>query len=116
MTRTLVALVSTAVRSMTCGLTFVALTSPAAGLATAAELSGTIQALDEEHRTYVLEDGTRLSVGPDQIFLRFDPGTKITVEYEEQDGRAVIKEFKRFGDPPQPLVPKAPAGSSRPRR
>ncbi len=61
-----------------------------AGLAVADEAAGKISAVDAE--TLVLEDGTSFTIGEGVSTEGLEPGTEVTVSYEEQDGQMVITE------------------------
>lgn len=57
-----------------------------AGLALAEEASGVIQIVDPATRTLQLEDGTTFVVSEGVPIEELQPGTEVTVSYEETDG------------------------------
>ncbi|MDX1423659.1 MAG: DUF1344 domain-containing protein [Kiloniellales bacterium] len=61
-----------------------------AGTAFADEAAGKISAVDSQ--TLVLEDGTTFTIGEGVSTEGLEPGTEVTVSYEEQDGQMVITE------------------------
>ena len=61
-----------------------------AATAFADEAAGKITAVDSE--TLVLEDGTTFTIGEGVSVEGLEPGTEVTVSYEEMDGQMVIKE------------------------
>lgn len=63
-----------------------------AGAASADEASGTIQSVDPDARTIVLEDGSTFTVGEAVDLESLSPGTEVTVSYEEQDGTKTATE------------------------
>jgi hypothetical protein len=58
----------------------------AAGIASAEEASGVIQTVDPAARTLQLEDGTIFMVSEGVPLEELQPGTEVTVSYEETDG------------------------------
>jgi len=63
-----------------------------AGLASADEASGKISAVDMDGRTIQLEDGTTFAVEEEVSLEGLEPGTEVTVSYEEQDDEKVASE------------------------
>jgi Cu/Ag efflux protein CusF len=61
-----------------------------AGIAIADEAAGKITAVDEQ--TLILEDGTTFTIGEGVSTEGLEPGTEVTVSYEEKDGQMVITE------------------------
>jgi len=61
-----------------------------AGIAMADEAAGKITAVDEQ--TLILEDGTTFTIGEGVSTEGLEPGTEVTVSYEEKDGQMVITE------------------------
>ena len=61
-----------------------------AGIASADEAAGKITTVDSE--TLVLEDGTTFTIGEGVSTEGLEPGTEVTVSYEEKDGQMVITE------------------------
>lgn len=59
-----------------------------AGIASADEAAGKITAVDSQ--TLVLEDGTTFTIGEGVSTEGLEPGTEVTVSYEEQDGQMVV--------------------------
>jgi Cu/Ag efflux protein CusF len=59
----------------------------ASGAALAAEASGKIQAVDPATRTLTLEDGTSYILGDGVAMDALQPGTDVTVSFEEADGQ-----------------------------
>jgi Cu/Ag efflux protein CusF len=59
-----------------------------AGIATADEAAGKITAVDAQ--TLVLEDGTTFTIGEGVSTEGLQPGTEVTVSYEEKDGQMVV--------------------------
>ena len=74
------------------GVTFalaVALTLPAAAM----EKQGTVRSVDIGEQSFVLEDGTELSLSSDHL-VHVSPGDKVLVTYETKEGRNVVVEFE----------------------
>jgi hypothetical protein len=63
-----------------------------AGSALAEEASGTVMAVDPASRMIQLDDGAVYSVSEDVAIEALQPGTEVTVSYEEQNGENVITE------------------------
>ena len=63
-----------------------------AGLANAEEASGKISSVDMKSRTIQLEDGTSFTVEEAVSLEGLEPGTEVTVSFEEQDGENVASE------------------------
>ncbi|HEX9770307.1 MAG TPA: DUF1344 domain-containing protein [Kiloniellales bacterium] len=59
-------------------------------VAQADEAAGKISAVDASSIT--LEDGTTFTIGEGVSTEGLEPGTEVTVSYEEQDGQKVAKE------------------------
>jgi hypothetical protein len=57
------------------------------GAALAEDASGKIQAVDPAARTIQLEDGTIFAVAEGVAMDTLQPGTEVTVSYEENDGQ-----------------------------
>ncbi len=66
------------------------LTLPAAAENTA----GTVQSIDKADKSFVLQDGTRLSVVSDR-HLDMVPGDFVLATYETQDGKNVVTRVER---------------------
>ena len=62
-----------------------------AGLAMADEAAGKVTAVDSE--TLILEDGTTFTIGEGVSVEGLEPGTEVTVSFEEQDGQMVVTEI-----------------------
>ena len=62
----------------------------AAAIAQADETAGTVAAADMY--TLVLEDGTTFTLAEGLSLEGLEPGTEVTVSYEEQDGKLVATE------------------------
>lgn len=62
------------------------------GLASAEEASGKIAAVDMDARTIQLEDGNTFTVQEGVSLEGLEPGTEVTVSYEEQDGQKTASE------------------------
>jgi hypothetical protein len=58
-----------------------------AGTALADEASGRIQSVDPANGMLVLEDGTAFTVSEEVAIETLQPGTEVTVSYEEMDGK-----------------------------
>jgi len=58
-----------------------------AGSALADEATGRIQAIDPASGTLMLEDGTLFTVSEGVAIDTLQPGTEVTVSYEEMDGK-----------------------------
>jgi Cu/Ag efflux protein CusF len=56
------------------------------GAALAEEATGKIQAVDPAARTLTLEDGTMFTVAEGVAIDGLQPGTEVTVTFEETDG------------------------------
>ena len=61
-----------------------------AATAFADEAAGKIAAVESE--TLILEDGTTFMIGEGVSVEGLEPGTEVTVSYEEKDGQLVIME------------------------
>ena len=61
-----------------------------AATAFAEEAAGKIAAVDAG--TLILEDGTTYTIGEGVSVEGLEPGTEVTVSYEEKDGQMVIME------------------------
>jgi hypothetical protein len=60
------------------------------GIAQADEASGKVASADSQ--TLILEDGTSFTIGEGVMVEGLEPGTEVTVSYEEQDGQMVATE------------------------
>lgn len=69
-------------------LTFFAIAS----FANADEVSGRITAMDADSGTILLEDGSMYTLGEGVSIDGLEPGTEVTVSYEEQEGQKVATE------------------------
>jgi Protein of unknown function (DUF1344) len=58
-----------------------------AGVALAEEAMGKVQAVDPASRTLTLEDGSSFILGEAVAIDTLQPGTDVTVSYEEKDGQ-----------------------------
>jgi hypothetical protein len=58
-----------------------------AGVALAEEAMGKVQAVDPATRTLTLEDGNSFILGEAVAIDTLQPGTDVTVSYEEKDGQ-----------------------------
>lgn len=58
-----------------------------AGMASAEDVSGKIQAVDPTARTIQLEDGTIFTAAEGVALDALQPGTEVTVSFEEKDGQ-----------------------------
>jgi len=63
-----------------------------AGSALAEEASGKISTVDPTSRMIQLEDGTSFTVSEGVAIESLQPGTEVTVSYEEQNGENVATE------------------------
>lgn len=63
-----------------------------AGTALAEEASGTVMAVDPASRLIQLDDGAVYAVSEGVAMDVLQPGTEVTVSYEEQNGENVITE------------------------
>ena len=63
-----------------------------AGIASAADMSGKIAAVDQS--TIVLENGTTLVIGEGVSIDGLQPGMNVMLSYEEQDGQRVVTGVK----------------------
>jgi len=61
-----------------------------ASIAYADDAAGKVAAVDSQ--TLVLEDGTTFTIGEGVSTEGLEPGTEVTVSYEEQDGQMVATE------------------------
>ena len=61
-----------------------------AGAAWADEVVGKIQKMDQDQRTFVLEDGTELSVAEGVAIDSLTEGKKVKASYDEKDGKKVV--------------------------
>ena len=61
-----------------------------AATAFAEDAAGKIAAIDDTN--LMLEDGTLFTIGEGVSTEGLEPGTEVTVSYEEQDGQKVAKE------------------------
>jgi hypothetical protein len=58
-------------------------------VASAAEVEGKIQSLDQTERTIVLDNGTKITVGADVSMDNLKQGSDVKVSYDERDGKNV---------------------------
>ncbi|HVR68420.1 MAG TPA: DUF1344 domain-containing protein [Verrucomicrobiae bacterium] len=65
-----------------------------AGAALAEEAMGKIQAVDPATRTLTLEDGSSFVLGDAVAIDSLQPGSDVTVSYEEKDGQKTATEVK----------------------
>ena len=65
-----------------------------AGAALAEEAMGKIQAVDPATRTLTLEDGNSFVLGDAVAINSLQPGSDVTVSYEEKDGQKTATEVK----------------------
>jgi Cu/Ag efflux protein CusF len=65
-----------------------------AGAALAEEAMGKIQAVDPATRTLTLEDGSSFVLGEAVAIDALQPGSDVTVSYEEKDGQKTATEVK----------------------
>ena len=63
-----------------------------AGSALAEEASGTITSVDPASRMIQLDDGSSFTVSEGVAIESLQPGTEVTVSYEEQNGENVATE------------------------
>jgi Cu/Ag efflux protein CusF len=63
-----------------------------AAVAYADEASGKVAAVDPASSSLILEDGTTFTIGEGVSMEGLEPGTEVTVSYEEQDGQLVATE------------------------
>jgi hypothetical protein len=63
-----------------------------AGVASADEASGKIEAMDVQSRTILLDDGNAYIVGEGVAIESLQPGAEVTVSFEEQGGQKVASE------------------------
>jgi hypothetical protein len=63
-----------------------------AGTANADEVSGTLEAMDIGSRTIVLDDGNAYTVSESVAIESLEPGTEVTVSYEERGGQKIATE------------------------
>jgi Cu/Ag efflux protein CusF len=62
----------------------------AIGAAKADEAAGTIQAINQEERILVLDDGTAFTLGDGVTVEDLEAGDEVTVVFEEKDGQKVV--------------------------
>jgi hypothetical protein len=60
------------------------------GVAQADEAAGKVATVDSQ--TLILEDGTTFTISEGVSIEGLEPGTEVTVSYEEQDGQMVATE------------------------
>ena len=65
-----------------------------AGAALAEEAMGKIQAVDPATRTLTLEDGSSYILGEAVAIDSLQPGSDVTVSFEEKDGQKTATEVK----------------------
>ncbi len=65
-----------------------------AGAALAEEAMGKIQAVDPATRTLTLEDGNSFVLGEAVAIDSLQPGSDVTVSFEEKDGQKTATEVK----------------------
>jgi len=65
-----------------------------AGAALAEEAMGKIQAVDPATRTLTLEDGNSFVLGDAVAIDSLQPGSDVTVSYEEKDGQKTATDVK----------------------
>lgn len=67
----------------------------AAATAFAAEVQGTVQTVDPQSGTLVLEDGSTFTIGEELAIDNLAPGDQIVVSYEEQGGQMVVNDITK---------------------
>lgn len=60
----------------------------------AGEIAGKIQKVDPADRTFVLEDGTQLSVAEGLPMDTLKEGASVKASYEERDGKKIATGFE----------------------
>ena len=60
------------------------------GAASAEELIGKIQKVDQDQKMFVLEDGTELWAPAGMSLAQLSQGTKVKAAFEEKDGKKVV--------------------------
>lgn len=65
-----------------------------AGMAMAEEAKGTLQEVDQEARTIIMEDGTTYTAAEGVLLEELQPGQEVTVSFEEEDGKMVADEIR----------------------
>ena len=63
-----------------------------AALAYADDATGKVASVDAQSQTLILEDGTSFMISEGVSVEGLEPGTEVTVSYEEQDGQKVATE------------------------
>ena len=63
-----------------------------AALAHADDATGKVASVDAQSQTLILEDGTSFMISEGVSVEGLEPGTEVTVSYEEQDGQKVATE------------------------
>jgi hypothetical protein len=58
-------------------------------VASAAEIEGKIQSVDQTERTIVLDNGTKISLDTNVSMDDLKQGSEVKVSYEERDGKKV---------------------------
>jgi hypothetical protein len=62
------------------------------GIANAEEAAGRVAAVDATTGSLILEDGTTFTIGEGVSMDGLEPGTEVTVSFEEQDGQLIATE------------------------
>ncbi len=62
------------------------------GIAQADEAAGKVAAVDLNSGSITLEDGTTFTIGEGVSMEGLEPGTEVTVSFEEQDGQLIATE------------------------
>ena len=62
------------------------------GMAYAEETAGKVAAVDPATSSLMLEDGTTFTIGEGVSMDGLEPGTEVTVSFEEQDGQLIATE------------------------
>ena len=60
--------------------------------ANAEEAAGKVAAVDAATGSLILEDGTTFTIGDGVSMDGLEPGTEVTVSFEEQDGQLIATE------------------------
>lgn len=72
------------------GITLALLLVLSATVGWAADIEGTVRAVDPADRVIVLEDGTKLWVAEGLALDNLKEGAKVKASYEERDGKNVV--------------------------
>jgi len=72
------------------GLTLAALLGLSVAVASAADVAGKVQSVDQAERVVVLDNGTKLWVAEGHSMDKLKEGAQVKASYEERDGKNIV--------------------------